>query len=82
MNAHERLNEIEEVMPLLSSWPRICTEIQYRIDILTERLVASNDEGARGAIKELRQLIDLPITLQQEREWLAAALSEESDAAQ
>lgn len=82
MNPHDRLNEIEEVMPLMASWPRFCVEIQYRIDILTERLVASNDEGVRGAIKELRQLIDLPNTLQQEREWLAAALSEESDAAQ
>lgn len=83
MNPYDRLNEIEEVMPLLaSSWQRISVELRYRIDILTERLIASNDEQARGAIKELMQLIDLPATLKSERDYLAEGLSEQSDPSQ
>lgn len=78
----ERLNELNTLMPALSSWPLISAEIKHRIAELTERLVAQNNEETRGAIKELRYLIDLPETLRSERDHLAAGLPEQSDPAQ
>lgn len=78
----ERLNEIERVLPALSSWPLVVAEIQLQIDAMMERLVASEDPEARGAIKQLRYLIDLPGRLQSERTYLAAGLSDSSDPAQ
>jgi hypothetical protein len=81
MIVDDRLTEIDEVLQATTAWSRVAAEIQKRIDLLTERLIAKDDEGARGAIKELRQLIDLPEALRSERDHLAAALSDSSDAA-
>lgn len=78
----DRLNEIERVLSALSSWPLVVAEINIRIGELTERLIASENEEARGAIKELRYLIDLPVRLQADRDHLAAGLSDSSDPAQ
>lgn len=78
----ERINELDAVLPAMASWPRIAGEIQRRIAELTVRLVAENNEQTRGAIKELRELIDLPVTLQRERDDLAAGLPDYSDPAQ
>lgn len=78
----ERLNELNAVLPALAAWPSISVEIERRIGELTERLIAQDNEQTRGAIKELRYLIDLPATLQSERDHLAAGLSDSSDPAQ
>lgn len=78
----ERLNELNAVLPALAAWPRISVEIERRIGDLTERLIAQDNEQTRGAIKELRYLIDLPAVLQSERDHLAAGLPEQSDPAQ
>lgn len=78
----ERLNELNAVLPALSAWPSISVEIERRIGDLTERLIAQDSEQTRGAIKELRYLIDLPAVLQVERDHLAAGLSDSSDPAQ
>lgn len=78
----DRLAQLEQTLPALASWPRIAAEIQARIDGLVWKLVAEDNEQTRGAIKELRRMIDLPATLQAERDHLAAALSDSSDAAQ
>ena len=66
----------------LMTWAGMAEEIELRITTLTERLVAKDDEQARGAIKELRRLIELPADLEAEASQLAAALSDSSDAAQ
>lgn len=77
-----RIDQLDQAIAACASWPRFAAEIQGRIDSLTLNLIGENNEQTRGAIKELRRLIDLPATLQYERDHLAAALSEQSDAAQ
>jgi hypothetical protein len=66
---------------LQAAWPHLTAEIGARIERHTQRLVAENDEQTRGRIKALADLLNLPETLNQERESLTAALSEQSDAA-
>lgn len=66
---------------LLPAWPHLTREIDARITFLTDRLITENDEQTRGRIKALRELLNLPETLQQEREGITAGLSEESDPA-
>lgn len=77
-----RLNEIDRLLGSLSAWPLIAQEIKHRIGELTDRLISQENEQTRGAIKQLRDLIDLPVTLKQERDDLAAGLPEQSDPAQ
>lgn len=78
----ERLNQLDLALAAAPVWPRFAAEIARRVDELTLKLIGENNEQTRGAIKELRCLIDLPAALQAERDHLAAALSEPSDAAQ
>lgn len=58
------------------AWPRLAGEIQSRIDSLTLKLISANDDETRGAIKELRDLLNLPASLQYEREHINEALAE------
>lgn len=53
---------------------------QERMESLTQDLIAQDNEQTRGAIKELRRLIELPQDRQAEVERESAALSD-SDAA-
>lgn len=77
-----RIGQIGRVLDALrGAWPALSMEIQSRVTQLTESLITQDNEQERGAIKELRNLLNLPETLQYEREGLAAALSEQSDAA-
>lgn len=73
-----RINDIEA---LINLWPRVAEELKLRQANLIERLITSENEETRGAIKELRYLIDLPSVLQYERDHLAAGLSDSSDPA-
>lgn len=78
---NDRLTYINSTLAALDmAWPRIAAEIQALIDGKTLQLIGANDEQTRGAIKCLRELIDLPGTLQAERAGIEAALSEQSDA--
>jgi hypothetical protein len=78
----QRQAQIAQALPALSSaWPYLTREIESRIASLTGRLITENDEQTRGRIKALRELLNLPETLQQEREGITAGLSEESDPA-
>lgn len=82
MHIDERLNHINRVLEAVSSsWAAIACELQDRIDAHIESLVSSNSEETRGRIKALRDLLNLPETLQFERDGINAALSEQSDAA-
>lgn len=65
---------IKRVAPAVGSLEQ---EIQTMIDTRIEMLVSQNDEGARGGIKALRELLELPATLQSERSQLEAGLPQE-----
>lgn len=78
----EDLDELVAKRQRLMTWPGMQEEIETRIAALTERLIAKDDEQARGAIREMRRLIELPADLEAQASHLAAALSEQSDAAQ
>ena len=81
MNLDERLNYLDSTLAAMeSAWPRIVTEIQTEIDSLTLKLISSNDEQTRGAIKALLKLKDLPASLLYERDHIKAALSDEDAA--
>jgi hypothetical protein len=63
-----------------SAWPRLSVEIESRIADKTLALIAKEDEQARGAIKALKDLLELPDTLKSERAHITAELSERDSA--
>lgn len=76
----DRIKEIEQA---LAGLPLIRNEVSNRMVQLTKRLIETESEATRGAIKELMYLIDdLPDALRSERADLAAGLPERSDPAQ
>lgn len=82
MTLDERLNYLTTTLDAVgSAWARLTPEIQRRIDEKTQKLISAESEQLRGAIKALQEILDLPATLQSERDHINAALSEESDAA-
>lgn len=81
MTHDERLQHINQLIQAIQpGWPLLLAELETMIREKTESLIAENNEETRGAIKALRQLIELPQTLHQEREGLTAALSDEDAA--
>ncbi len=77
MTAQARLDYLNATLAALyGCWPHLVQEIQARIDSKTAQLIGENNEQTRGAIKVLRDLIDLPAALQQERDHITAALSD------
>ena len=81
MSHTERLSQINDFMSSISSaWPHLTREINTVITEQLEQLVTQNNEETRGRIKALRALLELPETLQQEREGITAALSDEDAA--
>jgi len=77
-----RIEEIEAALQAIRpGWPFFVAEVQARIEQLIGSLIAQNDEETRGRIKALRDLIDLPETLEAERAGiLAAELPDEGSA--
>ena len=53
-------------------------EIQQRIDALTVQLISQESEQVRGRIKALRDIQDMPETLQQERDGITAGLADQA----
>jgi hypothetical protein len=81
MNTEDRITHINHAMQAIQTgWPFLLVEIESAIKQKTESLISQNNEETRGAIKALQDLMNLPETLQQEREGLIAALSEEDAA--
>ena len=77
MSAQARLDHLNATLAALHGcWPHLVQEIQARIDSKTAQLIGENNEQTRGAIKVLRDLVDLPAALQQERDHITAALSD------
>lgn len=81
MSHKTRLAEINDFLASSApAWPHLVREIELVIAGRVEQLITKNDDEVRGRIKALRQLIDLPEALQQEREGITAALSDEDAA--
>lgn len=59
----DRIEQINRQLPVLQS-AALAELLNDRIDELTERLIGAENEQVRGAIKELRTLINLPAQLQ------------------
>lgn len=77
MDAKERLAELMLLQGALSSvWPTLEKEFLKRKDLYLSRLVSFNDEGTRGRIKELNELLELPERLQREAQALVAPQQE------
>lgn len=76
-----RLSQINQTMQAISTgWPFLLVELESMIAEKTESLIAQNNDEVRGAIKALQAVMNLPETLQQEREGFTAALSDEDAA--
>lgn len=81
--AQQRYAVVTRTLEAISpGWPFLCAELDLLITQQTDSLITQNNEETRGRIKALRDLRDLPSTLQSEREQYRAALSEQSDAAE
>lgn len=71
------LNRVNASLDALrGAWPALHHILQSRMADLVNSLIGQESKQTRGAIKEVRQLIELPQTLQQERESITAALSD------
>jgi hypothetical protein len=77
MTPEQRIEDIDQALAALrGAWPFIASELHTRITELTGQLVNENNEQTRGRIKALLDLMELPITLQQERDGISAGLSD------
>lgn len=73
--AQQRLAEIMAFQGALQAiWPIFSKELEKRRQENILRLIASDNEEARGRIKELSDLLDLPQRLNQEALHLASEL--------
>lgn len=81
MTTQERLAEIGRTLQALQGgWPFVLAEVNQRIEALTLQLISEESEQVRGRIMALRDLRDMPETLEQERSALSAALADEAAA--
>lgn len=69
-----RTEQIEATLQAIQpGWPFLLAEIQTLINEQIQRLVIQNNEETRGRIKALRDLMNLPETLEAERAGILAA---------
>lgn len=81
MSQDTRIAEIQKTLEAIHhGWPFLLAHIDQQIAGLTEKLINNDNEQARGAIKELRRLRELPETLTHERDRISADLSEQDSA--
>ena len=81
MTTEERIDQIQKLLEAIQNgWPFLLALINERISEQTEQLISQESEQARGAIKELRRLAELPEALIQERDQHVAALAEQAAA--
>lgn len=59
-----------------TGWPFFCAELDRIEADLVERLITQESESTRGQIKLIRQIKELPLTLQAEREGITEGLPE------
>lgn len=69
-----RIEQIDAALKAIQpGWPFFVAELQALIDSRIESLITQNNEETRGRIKALRDLMDLPGTLEAERAGILAA---------
>jgi hypothetical protein len=72
-----RIDQISTTLEAIRpGWPYLLEILKDRAHDLTISLVGENNEQTRGRIKQLTELMNLPETLQQEREGISAGLAE------
>lgn len=77
MTPEARLAQINQTLEAVrTGWPFLLVLMQERKDALTQDLIGQDNEQTRGRIKQLVELMELPATLQQERDGINAALAE------
>jgi dihydroorotase len=77
MTPEDRLAEIDQTLEALRpAWPHLRVLLEGKRADLTVQLIAQDNEQVRGRIKALGDLLELPETLQQEREGIRAGLAE------
>lgn len=77
MSPEERIAQIEETLRSLApAWQVLTALLDEKARALTGELIAQDNEQTRGRIKQLRELMELPELLQQERDGIRAALAE------
>lgn len=82
MSHEQRLSQITAAMQAMQiGWPFIAHEINLLIEGHTMSLIGQNNEEVRGRIKALRDLLNLPESLDQERQGIAAAELPDPDSA-
>jgi len=80
ISGEQYMASLVESMPRVAAGvERLQPEIAKKIAELTQALIAVNDENARGGIKALQWLLELPVQLQSELDHLKAGLSDTSD---
>lgn len=81
MNAEDQLARLNRALSIIGpAWGVISELLKERTDSLTTELIGADNEQTRGRIKELRELLNLPELLSQERDGLSAGLAEEAPA--
>lgn len=81
MTAEDRLGEIATWLEAVKgAWPLLSAELERRIAEHTTALISADNEQTRGRIKALRELLELPKTLDDERQGISAGLSESDPA--
>lgn len=79
MTPEERTAHLAELLSvLLSSWRPVRIELEYRHQRFMHRLIVSNDEGIRGRIQELEELLKLPQSVEQELDRLKTQLPDQA----
>lgn len=79
MTAEDRLGQLNETLAAIGpAWPHIARFLKQRAEEMTESLISADNEQTRGRIKQLRELLNLPETLQQERDGIQRGLADEA----
>lgn len=78
-----RLTEVDRLLMAADAiWPQLAREIGVMVAQHVETLITQDNPEVRGRIKALRDLLNLPESLRQERaDILAAELPDDSDSA-
>lgn len=77
MNPQERIDQINQGLEAIrTGWPFFLAVLKEKSADLTLELIGHDNEQTRGRIKQLRELMELPETLHQEREGIRAGLAE------
>lgn len=77
MTPEQRIEQISAGLESIrGGWPFLSQLFKEEAERLTVELIGQDNEQTRGRIKALRELMELPETLQQEREGISAGLAD------